>query len=61
MAETKPEPKKKRAPKSGRRITVTLSDEHYEAVIKAAAADEREPNVNLSRALRLHFDIITQG
>ena len=60
MAETpKQEPKKKRSPKSGKRITVTLSDEHYDAVLKAAAADDREPNVYLSRVVRLHFDKIT--
>ena len=53
MAEApKQEVKKKRSPKSGKRITVTLSDEHYDAVVKAALADDREPNVFLSRIVR---------
>ena len=54
MAESK-DPKKPRAPKHGKRITVTLSDEHYQAVINAAKADDREPNVYLSRILREHL------
>jgi hypothetical protein len=60
MADTKPEAKKKRAPKQGKRITVTLSDDHYADIVKAAAADDREPNVFLSRIIRLHFDGIVK-
>lgn len=50
--------KKKRAPKSGRRITITLSEEHYSAIRQAAAADDREPNNYLSRVVRQHFETL---
>ena len=52
MADPKPEAKKQRSPKSGKRITVTLSDEHFELVTKAAVEDDREPNVWLTRFVR---------
>ncbi len=52
MADLKPETKKKRSPKSGKRITVTLSDEHYATVAAAAADDDREPNAWLTRFVR---------
>jgi hypothetical protein len=56
MADIKPEPKKKRAPKTGKRVTITLSDDHFDAISKAAAADDREPNVYLSRIVRQHLN-----
>ena len=52
MPDPKTEEKKKRSPKEGRCITVTLSDEHYEKVSKAAAEDDREVNVWLTRFVR---------
>jgi hypothetical protein len=62
MADPKAEvPKKKRSPKAGKRITVTLSDEHYEKVTAAAADDDREPNAWLTRYVRRHLDDTTIG
>lgn len=53
------EPKRKRKPQNGKRITVTLSDEQYTAILKAATADDCEPNVYLSRAIKINFAAIT--
>jgi hypothetical protein len=62
MADTpKQETRKQRSPKAGKRITVTLSDEHYEKVTKAAADDDREPNAWLTRYVRRHLDDPTIG
>ncbi len=49
---------KQRKPKEGHRLTITLSDEHYQAIVAKAKADDREPNVFVSRAVRNNFDTL---